>query len=41
MFYVFYSTKSEKKRMEYILPGSGVWGEEEGGPNNLYTCKFM
>jgi hypothetical protein len=30
--YVFCSTKSEKKRAQQVLPGSGV-----GGPNNLYN----
>jgi hypothetical protein len=36
-YYVLSSTKLENKKVEQVLPGK-VWGEE-GGPNNLYTCK--
>jgi hypothetical protein len=27
-----FSTKSEKKRVEQVLPGAGVGGDKEGGP---------
>jgi hypothetical protein len=42
--YVFFSTKSEKKRVEHVLPGSGGGGGGRsggGGLNNVYTCKLM
>jgi hypothetical protein len=37
--HVFFSTKSENKRAELVLPGCRGWGGEEGGTNNVYTCK--
>jgi hypothetical protein len=36
---MFSPTKSEK-RVEQVLPGSRGFGEE-GGSNNVYTCKLM
>jgi hypothetical protein len=37
--YVFSSTKSENKRAEQVLPGSGGWGWGAGGPMYTHASK--
>jgi hypothetical protein len=36
---IFSSTKQENKRAELVLPGNEGEGQQEVGPNNVYTCE--
>jgi hypothetical protein len=39
-YYLMFSPTKSEKRVEQVLPGSRGFGEE-GGSNNVYTCKLM